>query len=128
MRITYNNMSIVKELSFHDLPFEYLSFNYENGKLKIGSKSNEARWHMVFSGMIHYEMLCFEPWGYGNSIVSLSVDDNGESYERVIDMHKKDKYKISKLDDGIKFIVVKMLLNSGDCLEVVCESLEFDFD
>ena len=66
-----------------------------------------------------------EFWGMGNAINGIWVEENTEQIQELMKKFEESKQPgdICRLVNGTKYLEIGLLLNSGDTMLIICESL-----
>ena len=91
----------------------------------LGRKSNTI---FLFENVIYCRMQSCSFWHGGNSIMGISLDEQPIQMAELISIQNehKDLYKNSFLDRGITYIALRIEINSGDTLLIICECIDYN--
>ena len=133
MRIDYKNIDMLEEsgsLYVHDAIFSGFSYNYDENLISFEAENHyeNSRLKFSFINVLGVKILCADFWGSSNR---LHICESGKDYNYPLlnelkERDQKDgipKERISTLDNAVEIIFT---LVSGDCIDIVCEYLEFD--
>lgn len=132
MHINYYNKSEFNKINSHDSEFTGYLYDYDKRQIKIWFNNHFLKkiLYFEFNNVIFCEMQSCYFWGGGNSIYTISLVENPEQFNRLIKIQNSnpDLYKRSYLDKGICYITIKLEINSGDVLLIICENVDYHED
>lgn len=125
----YNNKEMIDELYIHDSVYEGFQYDYDERQVTLVCKNYylNKTYNFKFLNVIFCKLqsCCF--WGCnGFYIHHMELKDDADDLENLMSIKdtKPDWYEHSALDKGIKYICVEFLINSGDTLLIICESID----
>lgn len=130
MRFTYQNRKEIDNQYIHDSQFMGFEYDYDKREIRIFCDNYyvHKRNRLFFRNVIFLEMQSCEFWGMGNSILEIWAEENTEQIKSLMEKFEESKQPddICRLVDGTKYLEIGMLLNSGDTMLIICESLYWE--
>ena len=130
MRFTYENRKEIEKQYIHDSEFTGFEYDYDKREIRLFCDNyyQNERNRLFFRNVIFCEMQSCEFWGMGNAINGIWVEENTEQIKSLMEKFEESKQPddICRLVDGTKYLEIGMLLNSGDTMLIICESLYWE--
>ncbi len=132
MEFTYENRKEIEKQYIHDSEFTGFEYDYDKREIRIfcdyyflDNYHPNERNRLFFRNVIFCEMQSREFWGMGNAINGIWVEENTEQIQELMKKFEESKQPgdICRLVDGTKYLEIGLLLNSGDTMLIICESL-----
>ena len=132
MEFTYENRKEIEKQYIHDSKFTGFEYDYDKREIRLfcdyyfwDNYHPNERNRLFFRNVIFCEMQSCEFWGMGNSILEIWVEENTEQIQELMKKFEESKQPgdICRLVDGTKYLEIGLLLNSGDTMLIICESL-----
>lgn len=129
MIFNYSNRYEINDLYVHDSLFKGYSYDYQKRQITFSCENHYLKksFNFEFSNVIFSKLqsCCF--WGANCFyIYDIELKENTDDFKQLMNIKniKPDWFKHSYLDkNNIKYITVEILLNSGDTLLIICESV-----
>lgn len=127
IKYNYDNQNEINNIYIHDSVFKGFSYDYENRKVSFSCENLwlEKKFTFNFNNVIYIDMQSCLFWICGCQILCTFTKENSEKLKQLYNVKNEKNYDYTALDDA-KFISVCFSLNSGDELEILCETMEFD--
>ena len=133
MIINYENVELIKFPYVHDAVFEGLCYNYYPKKISFSLQNTyiNTTVNCILNNVLFFEMQGCSFWGGGNALYYASCYKKHDFLQRIQERVCTETtahpnwYSISK---NTHYIVFELIINSGDTLLVVCESVEFELN
>lgn len=132
MEFTYENRKEIEKQYIHDSEFTGFEYDYDKREIRLfcdyyflDNYHPNERNRLFFRNVIFCEMQSCEFWGMGNSILEIWVEENTEQIQDLMKKFEESKQPgdICRLVNGTKYLEIGLLLNSGDTMLIICESL-----
>ena len=126
MNICYKNRNMLETVDIHDYSFDGFTFDYLKKMVCIECQKlpNKQKIKICFNNVILCNWQGCNFWHGGDNVMWISVEENSPQLSGLYDIQKVNGYKITALDQGIKYIEIELRLNSGDSLFVICQSID----
>lgn len=127
MEFTYENRKEIEKQYIHDSEFTGFEYDYDKREIRIFCDNyypNERN-RLFFKNVIFCEMQSCEFWGMGNRILEIWAEENTKQIKDLMKKFEESKQPgdICRLVNGTKYLEIGLLLNSGDTMLIICESL-----
>ena len=132
MIINASNKEIIntRAVYIHDSIFTGFIYDYRNRQLDFTCENfyYKVRHTFVFKNVVLINMQSCSFWHSGRNILDMSSKNDSSQLEELIELQNQhqDLFQGSYLDRGIPYIIVEILINSGDTLQIVCESIDYN--
>lgn len=129
MIINYSNRQELDKISLHDSLFEGFCYNYEKRQVTFTCKNYHIKkvYTFEFCNVIlcNMQSCCF--WGKGYNLYDMWLNEKPNELKNLMETQnsKPDLHMHSYLNKGIKYISIEIMVNSGDKLIVICETINF---
>lgn len=128
MHITSANKEQFDIYHYHDAWFQGFNYDYANRRITF---SMEDEWEydhfdLVFNNVIYFEAQSLSLWGGGVNLYHAHVRDELPELDKLYALRDKNDFGHSELDANIDFIGIELIVNSGDTLLIICESVDVD--
>ena len=128
MRFDFRNKEKVDDLYIHDSDFEGYCYDYDERKITLSCRNLFLKkiFHFTFDNVIYCGLQSCTFWHGGNSIYAVHLEDDLPEMERLMEIQnaRPELHASSRINDGTQYIPVKFIINSGDTLLIICESME----
>ena len=130
MEFKFENRYLLDNINIHDSEFSGYSYDYEKRKAFFSCRNSFMKKAQTFSFqnviLVHLQSCSF--WHGGNAIAWMEISDRNEHLDVLLKYQQSnsEKFKDSFLDQGIPYFVVEFVINSGDSLIIVCESVIYE--
>ena len=125
LEIVYETRNLLNSIRIHDSEFVGYSYDYDKRMIFFACRNLLENKVMNFSFhnvILHHLQSC-SFWHGGNAILWVNNCD-WDNYRDEL-MEQAVKYKNSYLDQGIQYLAVEFIINSGDSVLIVCERMVY---
>lgn len=129
MLYNYNNKNEFDKIYLHDAIFEGYNYDYDKREISFSCKYYEVNkiYNFNFHNVIYSKLQSCSFWHGGNSVYDIYCTETPDEFTNLIhDVQTNEpvNFEYSFLDRGINYITIKIMINSGDALLIICESVE----
>ena len=128
MYICYNNKLALNDIYVHDCKFDGFLYEYETRTVSFQCKNKfyNINHSFTFHNVILLNMQSCLFWGRGCNILWMETVDSSEEVDALYKVQQENArlYDHSALSTDIRYVIVRIKLNSGDELLIACESIE----
>lgn len=129
MLFDYSNKALLNDIYVHDADFTGFTYDYKNREIKLQCRNDflEKMQSFVFHNVIVSKMQSCAFWGNGYNFYDMSTVDPAPELDALYKrLHENETiYKNTYLNGDTHYIGVEFIVNSGDELLIVCESVEY---
>lgn len=127
MLINWKNKNTLDMLYVHDSIFSGYVYDYSERTIRLECHNTflNRLFRFTFHNVVYQNLQSCAFWGAGNSILYITEIDYPEGFVTLMQLQKEKQslYFDSFLDKGLHFLSVEIQVNSGDILQIVCESI-----
>ena len=129
MNINFANKNEINNIYVHDSIYEGFTYTYNQRTIEMNCKNFylHKEFHFQFNNVIFCEMQSCSFWRGGNYILNISLEENSQQLNDLLKLQSqhKDLYKGSYLDREINYLSIRVEINSGDTMLIICENVDF---
>lgn len=131
MHIDFSNKEKIKDIYIHDSIFEGFSYDYEKRQVELLCTNihscTKQKISFYFDNVIFFQMQSCYFFGPGVNVYDIWLDEKPPELDKLMEIQnaKAELYDHSYLTGGIQYLSIRLMINSGDELLVICESVEF---
>lgn len=130
MNINYQNIQLFEKLYAHDCIVSGYCYDYEKRtiQLVLTSPLTGVNKKFVLNNVILSQFQSCSFWHGGNAVYYVGCHTEHPFWGQLEQVKKENAQNIegSYLDMGIDYIVFELLINSGDSMYVICESVDYE--
>ncbi len=129
MIYNYNNKEEFDKIYLHDSIFEGFNYNYDDREISFLCKHYYVNkiYNFRFHNVIYSKLQSCFFWGGGNCVYDIYCTETPDEFKKLIHDVQTNKhiyFEHSYLDRGINYVTIEIMINSGDSLIIICESVE----
>ncbi|MGN1111606.1 MAG: hypothetical protein ACI4RP_00235 [Acutalibacteraceae bacterium] len=125
----YNRNFLDSEIYLHDSVYEGFNYEYKNRQisLKCINRYINKIFYFTFNNVVLANMQSCLFWGGGNTVYDIEVLDSLEQLDELRKIKESNPvwFEGSELEKNKEFIIVNIMLVSGDELVIVCSTVDF---
>lgn len=123
MRFDVKNKNDIKTIPIHDSVLVNVSYDYNKRQFHITCDLpwEEKKALFVMNNVIHCEIQSCSFWHGGNNVMCVYAENSSPRLDELIQIKSDNNYSLTYLDEGVEYITVIFLLNSGDTIQFICE-------
>lgn len=130
MVINYANKHQIDKIYLHDSVFKGFHYNYYDRQILLTCTNSYLNkiFDFKFNDVIYFKMQSCLFWTYGYNIYDIYITEFPEEFIKQINEIKNTKpdfYENSQVGTGTEYIAIEIMINSGDTLLIICESVDF---
>lgn len=129
MHITNDNKNEFEKFYLHDALFKGFSYDYSYSKIAFSMKYEwlHKRYDFVFNNVVFFSTQSFQLWDGGSNVYYAYIKDELPELEKMKDFGGENNYSsLDTFNKGVDYIGVEFILNSGDTILIICESVDVD--
>ncbi len=128
MKIDWNNRNEINKIYVHDCEFTGYSYDYDKRQISLQCEGNflNLKHSFLFNNVIFTKMQSCTFWHGGDSIMYIALEEEETELKILKKIHDEKEYDLTELDEGISYLSIEMLINSGDMLLIICESVDYE--
>ena len=130
MKINSINKERIEDIYLHDSVYSGYTYDYSRRQIHLSCRNSwtKKQHDFLFENVIYCSMQSCSFWHGGNSMMGISLDEQPIQMAELISIQNehKDLYKNSFLDRGITYIALRIEINSGDTLLIICECIDYN--
>ena len=129
MLYNHNNKEEFDKIYLHDAIFKGFNYDYDKREIVFSCKHYYANkiYNFKFYNVIYSKLQSCYFWGGGNNVYDIYCTETPNEFVQLIhdiQSNEPQNFEYSYLDRGITYIAVEIMINSGDALLIMCESVE----
>lgn len=130
MNINYQNVHLSKSFYMHDSVFSGYNYDYEKQEIRLSllNKNESVMQHFVLTNVVLSQFQDCAFWGGGNAVYYICCYAEHPFFEQLHQIKAENIRNVegSRLDEGTRYIVFELQVNSGYIMHAICESVYYE--
>lgn len=130
MNINHQNIQHFNSCYIHDSSFSGYSYDYDERRISISllNAFRGVEQGIKLNNVIFIQFQSCSFWGGGNAVYTAKCHTEHRVLNQLEEIKSENTrhFEGSRLDTVKRYIVFELLLNSGDTMHVVCESIDYE--
>ena len=128
IHINNDNKNEVNNLYIRDSIFTGFQYDYTERQILLTCNNAylNKSFFFKFNNVIFSKLESFQLWGEGSRIMYIALEEDAKELDELTKKYSsKPDYKLSYLGQETPYLVINFLINSGDELYIICESIDY---